>query len=98
MYSLTSYLLQSCICIIALYIPYVLILRHTTFFTLNRGYLVGGLLLSFILPAIKIFKPIYVYTLPNYQFIEEIEPIITGSVPAAADHDVLSSSINYVFI
>lgn len=95
MYALGSYLLQSCVCLIALYIPYVLILRHTTFFTLNRCYLIGGLLLSFILPAIKITKPIYVYTIPDYQFIEEIEPMLTGSVQAVRNDGLSSSPIHY---
>src|SRR5436190_5364495 len=97
MYSLECYLFQSCVCVVALYIPYVLLLRHTTFFALNRCYLAGGLLLSAILPAI-ILKPNYAYALPSYQFMEEIAPIMTRATSTVIDTGVSWSSINYVSI
>ena len=52
------YILKVCICIIAFYAFYALVLRNSTFFLLNRLYLILGLFLSFIIPVlnISIFK------------------------------------------
>ena len=52
------YILKVSICLIALYTFYLLLLRNSTYFFLNRLYLVIGLFLSFIIPILKfsIFK------------------------------------------
>lgn len=71
------YLLKVSICIIVFYSFYMLILRKCTFFLLNRLYLVGGLLLSFIIPILdfSIFKgqSNNVFTNIVYPFIIEPE-------------------------
>ena len=50
MTALLVYLLKTSLYLAAVYIQYALILRRTTFFTVNRIYLVFGLLSSFLLP------------------------------------------------
>jgi hypothetical protein len=58
----------------AFYIPFILILKHTTFFTINRIYLVSGLLLSFVLPLYTGITTIPTYQGPGFPFME---PIVT---------------------
>ena len=72
MVSFSFYLLKSCAYVIAFYIPFTLILKRTTFFTLNRIYLVMGLLLSFVLPLYTGFTTIEVYTPADFPFMEPI--------------------------
>ena len=48
------YLLQVSACTGIFYLFYFLLLRRLTFFTLNRWYLLGTLVLSFIIPAINL--------------------------------------------
>lgn len=48
------YLLKVSICLIVLYVFYITVLKHSTFFTLNRIYLITGLLLSFTIPILKL--------------------------------------------
>lgn len=48
------YLLQSTLCLTVFYALYALAFRKQTFFGINRIYLISGLLLSFIIPQIKI--------------------------------------------
>ena len=58
MFDYLWYMLKVSICILVFYSFYMLLLRNCTFFILNRLYLVTGLFLSFIIPALKfsIFK------------------------------------------
>jgi hypothetical protein len=72
MLSTSLYLLKVSAYVIAFYIPFTLILRRTTFFTVNRVYLVAGLSLSFVLPLIETFNTISVHTLPKMEFMEPI--------------------------
>ena len=48
------YFLKVSICIIAFYSFYILILRKSTFFFLNRLYLILGILASFVIPVLDI--------------------------------------------
>lgn len=58
--------------IILFYLMYVLFLRKETFFTSNRWYLIGGLVLSLILPLITFTKTIWVEPTPIPVIYEEI--------------------------
>ncbi len=49
-----GYLIEVSICLLVFYSFYQLVLRQRTFFGLNRLYLVFGLLLSFLIPVLKI--------------------------------------------
>lgn len=68
------YLIKSCVYVIAFYIPFILILKRTTFFSINRIYLVSGLLLSFVLPLYTGLTSIPAYTPPDLPFME---PLVT---------------------
>jgi hypothetical protein len=86
------YLIKSCVYLLAFYIPFILILKRTTFFTINRVYLVVGLLLSFVLPLYTGLTNIPVYTPPDLPFME---PIVTQteSVISRASEPVGSLNI-----
>jgi len=64
------YLIKSCVFVLAFYIPFMLILRRTTFFNLNRVYLVLGLLLSFALPLYTGFATTSSYSPPELPYME----------------------------
>ena len=77
------YLIKVCAYVLAFYCPFSLLLRHTTFFNMNRIFLVSGLLLSFVLPLYTgpvphaIYKPA---SLPGMEPLFET----TGSVVSTA--------------
>jgi Peptidase family M23 len=48
------FFVKASVCLIAFYVPYLLLLSRTTFFTANRYYLLAGVFLSFVLPLIII--------------------------------------------
>lgn len=48
------YLLKVSLCLLAFYVLYQAIFRHTTFFIINRIYLLAGLLLSVLIPVLEI--------------------------------------------
>jgi N-acetylmuramoyl-L-alanine amidase len=54
MITMITYLLKVSVCTGIFYLLYLLCFRNTTFFTVNRIYLLGGLILSFIIPALSI--------------------------------------------
>lgn len=76
------YILKVSICIIVFYTFYIFILRNYTFFLFNRIYLVSGLILSFIIPALNfsifegrsnntlsnIIHPFFIE--PEYEFLQ----------------------------
>lgn len=64
------YLIKVCVYLLAFYCPFSLFLRRTTFFTLNRIFLVSGLLLSFVFPLYRGPVPHQLYgpaTLPGME-------------------------------
>lgn len=69
---ISLYLLKSCAYLLAFYVPFIFILKRTTFFTVNRIYLVTGLLLSLVLPLYTGFTTIKVYTPADFPFMEPI--------------------------
>lgn len=54
MFAFLLYLLKVSVCLAAFYIFYAVSVRKCTFFLANRLYLVSGLILSFIIPVLKI--------------------------------------------
>lgn len=74
MHASSLYLIKVSVYVLAFYIPFVLILRRTTFFNINRAYLIAGLLLSFALPFYTGFSVISSYTPSEHSFME---PILT---------------------
>jgi hypothetical protein len=75
----------------AFYIPFTFILKRTTFFSLNRVYLVLGLLLSFTLPLYTEFLAIPVYTAPDLPFME---PIVTQTELAVSHASESTGSLS----
>ena len=59
MNDLLRYALESGICLAAFYAIYRIFLTNETYFFLNRFYLVSGLLLSFIIPGLKVTSPFF---------------------------------------
>ncbi len=67
--TLPQYLIESSICLAAFYLFYKIWLQKTTFFQANRIYLLGGAVLSFVLPFLHISlvgqeEVVYGYVLP----------------------------------
>ena len=54
-----EFLLESAACLTVFYAVYWLFLKNETFFALNRFYLVGALLSSWIIPAVRVTSPIF---------------------------------------
>ncbi|MBX2962118.1 MAG: peptidoglycan DD-metalloendopeptidase family protein [Cyclobacteriaceae bacterium] len=75
----------------AFYIPFILILKRTTFFKMNRAYLVLGLLLSFVLPLYNGFTTISSYSPPDLPFME---PIVTQTELVISKAGESSGSLN----
>jgi len=57
MSDLLRYALESGVCLAFFYAVYWLFLKNETYFFLNRFYLVSGLLVSFVIPGLKITSP-----------------------------------------
>ncbi len=57
MTALALYALCAAVSLALLYLPYALLLRRETFFTFNRGVLLATLVLSFLLPFVRIQLP-----------------------------------------
>lgn len=72
MENLLIYFLKANGLIILFYLMYVIFLRKETFFASNRWYLIGGLVLSLILPLITFTKTIWVEPTPIPVIYEEI--------------------------
>lgn len=84
MLSMSIYLVKASVYVIAFYVPFVLILRQTTFFHINRVYLIAGLVLSFVLPAYTGFADVASYTALDVPFVEPMARQ-TGQVIARAN-------------
>lgn len=100
MLTIGLYLLKSCAYLLAFYIPFILIFKRTTFFTLNRVYLISGLLLSFVLPMYTGVVKIPAYSLPDLPFVEpfvtQTESVMRVSAPSASLSIVTLLVIVYV--
>jgi len=72
MNAIIIYLIQTAICLASLYLIYWLFFRKDTFFTANRFYLVGSIILSFILPMFEI--PVF-YNNTDVVYVVALETI-----------------------
>ena len=70
--AIVIYLIQSALCLAALYLIYWFFLRKDTFFTANRFYLIGSIILSFILPMFKV--PVF-YEDPQLTYVVVLEAV-----------------------
>lgn len=95
MVTISLYLLKSCAYVLAFYIPFILILKRTTFFTLNRIYLVAGLLFSFVLPLYTGFTTVKVYQPADFPFME---PIVTQTESVISQVSAPSDSLSVVTV
>ena len=57
------YLLKVSICLLVLYIPYLILFRKNTFFGANRLYLLLTLIFSFVIPTLEISQSTAVYSI-----------------------------------
>lgn len=57
------YLLKVSICLVILYIPYLILFRKNTFFAANRFYLLLTLIFSFVIPTLEISQSTAVYSI-----------------------------------
>lgn len=94
MVSTGLYLLKSCAFVFAFYIPFLLIFRKSTFFNINRAYLVFGLLLSFVLPLHNGVPALAMYSPPDLPFME---PIITQTGVIVSRASETTPAFNPVF-
>ncbi|HYF66925.1 MAG TPA: M56/M15 family metallopeptidase [Ohtaekwangia sp.] len=83
----TLYLLQVSICLVAFYIMYWALFRTTTFFTVNRFYLLAAILFSFLLPILHVETvPIdydgwteeFISATPNGNDLTNFKPIVVN--------------------
>lgn len=95
MFTIGLYLIKSCVYLLAFYIPFILLLKGTTFFTINRMYLVFGLLLSFVLPLYTGLTKITAYTPPELPFME---PLLTQTESVISRANEPTGSLNMVAI
>ncbi|WP_374402069.1 M56 family metallopeptidase [Flavobacterium sp.] len=79
--------------IILFYLMYVLFLRKETFFTSNRWYLIGGLVLSLILPLITFTNTIWVEPTPIPVYYEEVIPVINNTIEVPVQETPLDWSL-----
>ncbi|WP_034889990.1 M56 family metallopeptidase [Gillisia sp. Hel_I_29] len=68
MHIILIYLLKSAVLISVFYILYILLLQKDTNFQINRKYLLGGILTSFVLPGIYLTRKILVAPVDYSQF------------------------------
>lgn len=98
-HDLLAYSLRSALVLTLLYVPYMLILRHESFFRLNRLVLLLILLLSLVLPALDIrclawegFAPVQT-ALGQVAAVEEEQPHAV-ELPEVAVHGVGESGVS----
>ena len=101
MLSIGVYLIKACVYAMAFYIPFALILRRSTFFTINRVYLVSGLLLSFVLPLYTGPATIPSYAPSDLPFMEPLivqtESVISQAAEPAGSLNMADLSIIFYF-
>ncbi len=77
------YILKSAGILSLFYVVYFAVLRKDTFFSINRQYLIGGIIASLLLPLLVFTKTIYVNA-PVINSLQYINPI---SLPNSTIHD-----------
>ncbi|MBS1979112.1 MAG: peptidoglycan DD-metalloendopeptidase family protein [Bacteroidetes bacterium] len=83
------YVLQVCLCTTVFYLLFVVLFKNLTFFSLNRFYLLSGLILSFLIPLIKIsFLPSEIKTITHtleetFEFWDTEQAIASVAIPVS---------------
>ena len=76
------YIVQSAVCLGALYLIYWFFLRKDTFFSANRFYLIGSIIVSFILPLFKV--PVFVEN-PEIAYVVMLDTITVTTQKIESD-------------
>ena len=76
------YLFEVSVCIAVFYLLYWTLLRHTTFFVLNRYYLVVSVVLSFVIPSLEITD-----TGLRHQISEYVYEVSSSGVVGSDPHE-----------
>lgn len=89
MNELIYFLLRVSFCLVLFYLPFIIILSKTTFFKINRIYLLASIILSFILPTIRIEIPF------SSQVVAEnfVEPIQLSDVLTTLNNRSVSKNV-----
>ena len=94
------YLLQVSACITTFYILYIIFFRNSTFFSVNRFYLLVALLFSFIIPVLDFSMVAVDYHLPATDFLNtnvdtllnDIKPQPILSMPGSENFNFIAFS------
>jgi hypothetical protein len=92
------YLMKLSAYIFAFYIPFILFFKSNTFFTINRIYLVSGLLISCALPWYVASAAIPVYTPHDLPFMEPIVIQTESVISMASESTDLLSAFTFLMI
>ncbi len=101
------YLLQVSGCMAVFYLFYYLMLSRLTFFTINRYYLLGTLVLSFIIPLLTIhvtqYEPViqsvvYLHTIQNLQDHKQVVAILPTAAPQPGINWLQVSKLIYMVV
>lgn len=92
------YLMKSSACLALFYIVYLALFRNTDRFQLNRAYLLAGLVLSFVLPAVVLpATSIDVVLVPSLITDLSTEVAVSEAVPGATTSVTLSSVVQFIY-
>lgn len=86
METILLYAIKAAVCLAILYIPYIFLLRHETFYRLNRYILVGIAIVSLIIPLLHISNPAFIQ--------QWFEAKNTTEVTVQVENDIATS--NYI--
>jgi hypothetical protein len=92
------YLMKLSAYIFAFYIPFILFFKSNTFFTINRIYLVSGLLISCALPLYVASSAIPVYTPHDLPFMEPIVIQTESVISMASESTDLLNAFTFLMI
>ncbi len=88
------YAIKSAICLTMLFIPYLLLMRHETYFRLNRILLLAVMLLSLLLPLVNISQFASFYSEP----LTVVETaIVLADIPIATVMDDTAATHTFTF-
>lgn len=88
------YAIKSAICLTMLFIPYLLLMRHETYFRLNRILLLAVMLLSLLLPLVNISQFASFYSEP----LTVVETaIVSADIPVATVMDDTAATHTFTF-
>lgn len=95
---LSLYLIKSCLYIMAFYLPFISVLKRTTFFNANRVYLVSGLILSLTLPLYNGSETISHYAPADLSLMEPIVARTQSVISSTKESTVAVSAGTLLFV